>query len=287
MATTHGLELEANPVFDALMDGVDFTFPDVDISGPEYEIPGGDDSELYKPVDKIDDADLVTTFTSLMNAFKVQLQQEYEKNRITGAEYSKTYTALVAGAMSNATQFLLGRDQAYWAAVQAQIGAVTAKVQLVTAKVQLTAVKMEALTQQATYALTKAKIATESVAYGQAVYNLDRMAPLQLAAAGLQNTLLGSQNLMVLEQKEAQRAQTLDTRTDGSVVAGSVGKQKALYQQQIVSYERDAEVKSATLFTNAWITMKTIDEGLTAPTNFSNDSINTVLQTIKTNNQLG
>ena len=85
---------------------------------------------------------------------------------------------------------------------------------------------------------------------------------------------------------ESARAQTLDTRTDGLAVSGSVGKQKALYSQQITSYQRDAEVKAAKLFTDAWITQKTIDEGLTAPSNFANDSVNTILGVLKANNGL-
>ena len=48
----------------------------------------------------------------------------------------------------------------------------------------------------------------------------------------------------------------------------------------------DAEVKAAKLFTDAWITQKTIDEGLTAPSNFANDSVNTILGVLKANSGL-
>lgn len=91
---------------------------------------------------------------------------------------------------------------------------------------------------------------------------------------------------LIREQIEVARAQTLDTRTDGTPIIGSVGKQKDLYNQQITSYQRDAEVKAAKLFTDSWITQKTLDEGLTAPSNFQNPSIDTILARIKTNNGL-
>ena len=88
-------------------------------------------------------------------------------------------------------------------------------------------------------------------------------------------------------QSEAQRAQVSDTLSDGTPVAGLIGKQKDLYTQQINSYKRDAEVKAGKLWIDAWITMKTIDEGLLPPDQFTNTEINEVLATLKTNNVLG
>jgi hypothetical protein len=49
------------------------------------------------------------------------------------------------------------------------------------------------------------------------------------------------------------------SRTDGALIVGSIGKQKALYDQQITSYKRDAEHKATKLFTDTWITQKTLD----------------------------
>ena len=134
----------------------------------------------------------------------------------------------------------------------------------------MASLQLEALTSKAGYALTKLKLSTESVTYCTAQYNLTNMLPQQLAN--------------VKEQTEAQRAQTLDTRTDGVAVVGVLGKQKALYSQQITSYQRDSEVKASKLFTDAWITMKTIDEGLLPPSGFQNSSLDQILTTLKTNN---
>lgn len=102
---------------------------------------------------------------------------------------------------------------------------------------------------------------------------------------GLDN-LLPAQHQMVMEQVEGARAQTADTRTDGAPVVGLIGKQKELYSQQIESYQRDAEVKAAKMFIDSWVTQKTIDEGLTAPTVLQNASIETVMSRIKANNGL-
>lgn len=272
-------EVEANRLLEELTKGDDFTLPDIDMSGPEWDIPGGDGSPIFGAITKVTNESLTTrevggsgTFDALMESAHNHLKAEFKANRITGGEYTKAYIAMMESCMSNAVQFLLGRDQAYWAAALAQIQAVTARVTLATSKAQFVLAKIQALSAKSEYALTKMKIATESESYCAALFNADQMLPQQLK--------------LLTEQTEAQRAQTLDTRTDGTVVKGSVGKQKELYSQQITSYQRDAEVKASKLFTDAWITQKTIDEGLNPPNGFTNASIDTILTKLKSNNGL-
>lgn len=272
-------EVEANRLLEELTKGDDFTLPDVDMTGPEWDIPGGDASPIFGAIDKISNESLTTrevggsgTFDALMESAHNHLKAEFKANRITGGEYTKAYIAMMESCMSNAVQFLLGRDQAYWAAAMAQIQAVTARVQLATSKAQFVLAKIQALSAKSEYALTKMKIATESETYCAALFNVSQMLPQQLK--------------LLTEQTEAQRAQTLDTRSDGATVTGSVGKQKELYSQQITSYQRDAEVKVSKLFTDAWITQKTIDEGLNPPNGFTNASIDTILTKLKSNNGL-
>lgn len=272
-------EVEANRLLEELTKGDDFALPDIDMSGPEWDIPGGDDSPIFGAIDKISNESLTTrevggsgTFDALMESAHNHLKAEFKANRITGGEYTKAYIAMMESCMSNAVQFLLGRDQAYWAAALAQIQAVTARVTLATSKAQFVLAKLQALSAKSEYALTKMKIATESETYCAALFNASQMLPQQLK--------------LITEQTESQRAQTLDTRSDGATVTGSVGKQKELYSQQITSYQRDAEVKASKLFTDAWITQKTIDEGLNPPNGFTNASIDTILTKLKSNNGL-
>lgn len=272
-------EVEANRLLEELTKGDDFTLPDIDMSGPEWDIPGGDGSPIFGAITKVTNESLTTrevggsgTFDALMESAHNHLKAEFKANRITGGEYTKAYIAMMESCMSNAVQFLLGRDQAYWAAALAQIQAVTARVTLATSKAQFVLAKIQALSAKSEYALTKLKIATESETYCAALFNASQMLPQQLK--------------LVTEQTEAQRAQTLDTRSDGATVTGSVGKQKELYSQQITSYQRDAEVKASKLFTDAWITQKTIDEGLNPPNGFTNASIDTILTKLKSNNGL-
>lgn len=316
--------------------GVDFDIPSVDLSDPIYDLPVPGD--IGGVIARIENSDLTTksltgtgTFDVLMAALRVHLQKEFESNRLTGEQYAKVYTALTEGAMAQAVQFLLARDQSYWQAVMAQqqalaaqVALVTSRVQLASAKVELESLKMQANTNKANYALTVLKLATENVANDTAQYQLDHLLPEQknqLLAAITKTTaetavvnkqgsqldaqtigvekdnatkdynltyILPEQKKLVQEQMESARAQTMNTRSDGvTLVQGIMGKQKDLYAQQITSYLRDSEIKAAKIFSDAWITMKTLDEGLLPPDNFANASLNEILATLKLNNVLG
>ena len=274
-----GAENEANELFGELTEGVDFAFPDIDLSGPEWNLPIDANSPLYQPITPLTIADLTTktldgtgAFDVIMSSVAVHLKSEYNAGRITGAEYSKTWIASMQAALSSATQFVLSKDTAKWQAVTAQIQALTAKVELQTAKANMLGKQAEANMMAANFALAKMKLATESKTYCIATFNLDNMLPVQLE--------------LVKEQREAQRAQTMDTRSDGAAVMGSVGAQRALHLQQITSYQRDAELKMTKLFTDAWTVMKTMDEGLTPPTAFTNANIDLLLAKVKTKNGL-
>lgn len=281
-----GADIEANALMVSLTEGEDFTIPEVDFTKPEFQLPFDPDGPLYAAVPQITINDLTTrviggagVFDSLMDAFKAHLREEMDKNRITGAEYTKAYIALSESAMSQSVAFLLGKDQAFWQAQTAQFQAITARVEMESSKIRAAAIQLEALNTKANFALTKMKIASEEIGVCTAKYNLETMLPQQLKNLTVQEDLL-------TEQMEAQRGQTNDTRTDALPVRGVMGKQKDLYAQQITSYQRDSEVKAGKLFTDAWITMKSIDEGLLPPSGFSNASIDTVLTALKTNNEL-
>lgn len=293
MAGSCNADVVAKELRDSLLVGKDFTMPDVDFDSPEFDLPDFSNDPIFAAFDKLENDDLTTrvvggsgAFDALMAGIKAHLKEEYQENRLTGDAYAKSYVAISESAIGNAVQFLLGRDQAYWAAVTAQQQAKIAAINLVTAKVamfseqtKLRAIQYEALTQEATYAVAMMRLSNESAQYCTAEYNLEFMLPKQLE-------LLNAQISMTNEQLEAARGQTLDTRTDGLPITGAMGKQKDLYTQQIISYQRDAEVKTAKLFTDAWITMKTIDEGLPAPTGFTNASLDVILTHLKANNDL-
>lgn len=264
--------VDANALLIELTAGVNFSVPVIDLDSSDFKVPLS--SDLYAPVTKIKLSDLTTrvvkgdgTFDGLMESMSAHLKAEFEKGRITGADYTKAYIALTEASLQSGLSLLLGKEQSFWQAQTAQIQALTARVQLETAKMQLAAARMEAMTQQANFGLTKAKIANEDLAHVSAQYTITNLLPQQLK--------------LLTEQTEVQRAQTMNTRTDGDTVVGVIGKQKDLYSQQITSYQRDAEMKIGKLFSDAWITQKTIDEGTLAPANFTNANIDAVLTSLR------
>jgi hypothetical protein len=215
-----------------------------------------------------------------MSSVSAHLRAEYDKGRITGAEYTKAYIALTQAAMASSVQFLLQKDMVYWQAANAQIVAITAKVGLATAQANYAATMATMMTNEANYALTKMKLATENETVCTAQFNLTSILPQQLLN-------LQAQEDLIKEQAQVQNAQTVDNRIDGvTPVSGVLGKQKLLIQQQITSYMRDAEVKAGKMFADAFSVQKTIDEGIPVPPAFNQDNIDAVMQTIKTNNNL-
>lgn len=110
-------------------------------------------------------------------------------------------------------------------------------------------------------------------------YNLANTLPRQVE-------LVGEQIKLTEEQTESERAKTLDTRSDGATVEGSVGKQKDLYDQQIDSFIKDAQHKTAKMFLDSWITRKTLDIGVPVPSEFSETTVSNVFNNVRTNNSL-
>ena len=215
-----GAETTGDSLYDALMEAEAGSIPDLTVL----------DNDALTTVA----IEGTGTFDVLMRAFELHLEREYNAGRITGDQYTKAYVAMTTAAMSNAVQFLMGRDNAYWNNM-----------------------------------LIKKQVDSEK----------GRLAQLKLQLA-----VLDEQYCLVKEQVEAKRAETLDTRTDGvTPIAGSVGKQKDLYTQQIDSYQKDATYKISKLYSDAWIAQKTLDEGLLAPNEYTNAEVDQVLAHARSN----
>lgn len=216
-----------------------------------------DRSPLKRELCPIDNDDLVSRQTTekaifdqvMANIYK-HIDKEFQKNRITGSEYTRAYIAMTEAALSASVQFLLNKDQSYWEAVTAQMNAITARIQVDIAAKDLELKEQELLNQQK------------------------------------QLELMEEQLKLLQEQMESQRAQTLNTRSDGIPVAGLIKAQKDLYLQQIDSYKRDAETKLGKMLIDTWTTQKTVDEGLVAPTEVSNAKLNTLIANLRTNNSI-
>lgn len=317
-AIPSGADELANTLLDNLTEGVEFEIPTVDLDDVIYDLPD-ETGDLYGDIAKLTIGDLTSgmvggdgVFDKILSSLSTHLKGEYAANRISGQEYTKAYIGVTGAALQAAVQFLLQRDQAFLSAALVQRQArvadaevIKARVDIAIAKASLVRATFEAHIAESTYGLTKMKLATEDATYAGLVHDntakeftntdlLPRQSALlqgQIDGIELDNTgkeytqinILPKQKDLLQEQIEVQRAQTLDTRTDTATVTGLLGKQKALYAQQIISYQRDAETKAVKMWADAWITQKTLDEGLLAPTEFQNTSFNALLTKLKTN----
>ena len=312
----------SNELMTELTGDVELTFPEVDVSDAAFNFPEGLLTALKSSPTPPGNAQLTTgtaggtgTFDILMSGVAAQLLGEYKAGRITGAEYTKTFAALTQSAMQSAVQFLASRDQSYWQSVAAQVQALTARMQLETARVQLVLAEYEARSAKINYAIGKIKLAGEAQAYetakvqtalikaqvaqveaqtaqavAQTAQAVAQTAQLEVQTKTAQyqlDQILPQQKVLVVEQIEAQRAQTLNTRTDGTPVAGTLGSQKDLYNQQIDSYKRDAEYKIGKLYSDLWVTMRSTNEDTDPPTAATNANISTLLTKLRANNNLG
>lgn len=236
-----------------------------------YDYLNGTDSPLLRKPCGVDNSDLTErkvdgcgTFDILMSSVYAHLRTEFDKNRITGAEYTKAYIALTESVISNSVQFLLQKENAYWQAVAGQL------------EVVKTAKAIEEIEQNI---INKGK---EALVLDAQKLEIDQ----NIINKGKEALVLDEQRKLIKEQMESQLAQTLDVRTDSAAVSGLIKTQKDLYKQQIDSYKRDAETKVGKLLIDTWTTQKTVDEGLTAPTQVSNANLDTLISALRTRNTI-
>jgi hypothetical protein len=272
LTSTCGADDLGENLYTGLGGGADYTLPTVDWTDAKFDLPSQDNNPLYANVDPLKNDDLASetvdgtgSFDAIMLSIKTHLKEEYENGRLTGLDYAKAYTELTGGAMSAGVQFLLGREQAYWNGIlvqaqarKAETDSVLAIVQLEIGKATLITTQHQAKAAEGQVALIKMQLATEDAKY-----------------------------CLTTEQMETKRAETSDTRSDGTVITGTAGKQKDLYTQQIDSYQKDSAYKVAKLYSDGWTVQKTLDENLPAPDNFEKDEINKVLDSIREGVGLG
>lgn len=201
----------------------------------------------------------------------------------------------------------------------AEAEVVRTRLALEAARAQLQTSRLETQNAAANYALTKLNLATGDAEYhlteaqlgkvnyevntilpaqktgldhqnATALYQHDNILPAQLAGMTVDTAtktyqkdhLLPAQKAAVDEQVEAHRAKTLDTRTDGvTPVAGAIGKQKELQDQQMASYVAADKTKFVKLMTDSWAVDKSIDEGVLTPAELNNTAIDTSMASLK------
>ena len=265
-----------------------------------FDIPN---TTIPATITKVTVADLTSgavngtgSFDKLMAGISAHLKNEFDKNRITGAEYTKAFIASTELALNQGAAFALSCDKQYWENLLIQQQAIVSRLQAenllaeyAVKKLQLAKLSSEFCISEYTLLtklpaevsmLASQKALVESQKLGQdknnsiANYNLASMLPQQL-------TLLTKQTNLTSEQYEAARAQTLNTRSDGTAVDGNLGGQRELHAQQVVSYKSDAKLKVGKIFSDTWITQKTLNDEITPPASFTNPTVESVMAALR------
>ena len=96
----------------------------------------------------------------------------------------------------------------------------------------------------------------------------------QTLLVGAQTEVQKQQKDLLKEQTEQAHAQVSDTRLDGTTpVAGYTGNQNALLKQQVVSFKKDAIIKSAKIYADSFATQLSMSTATSAGTGLDANGI--------------
>lgn len=199
------------------------------------------------------DPDGTGAFDVFMSAISKHLEKEFSEGRIVGADYATTYIAAVQMALQQAVEFVLKKDQVFITTATSQLTAINAAIETIKAKASLVLTQIQAYTAQTDYANKKLALATLHEQYINLTAQYDNLLKererieAQTAQIVAQTTQIPeqtkhiqAQTAQVMEQMETTRGQTLGTRSDGTIIAGSIGA-------SVKQSEKQIEVMSAQL----------------------------------------
>ena len=199
------------------------------------------------------DPDGAGAFDIFMSAISKHLEKEFSQGRIVGADYSNAYLAAMQMALQQAVDFVLKKDQVFITTATSQLTAINAAIETIKAKLSLVLAQIQAYTAQTEYANKKLALATLHEQYINLTAQYDNLLKererieaqtaqivAQTAQVPEQTKHIQAQTAHVKEQMEATRGQTIGTRTDGTIIAGSIGA-------SVKQSEKQIEVMSAQL----------------------------------------
>lgn len=257
----------AGSLFTQLTAGREFSLPAADLSGEEFQIPPLDEVN----VQTLDEAALTSRtvagtglFDGLMESIRAHLEGEFQKNRITGAQYTEAFISMTGTAMGAAVQYLLTKDQAqYQAALMqrqaqiAEIGVVTARIGAEESKARLQMVQIQAQNAEVEFALNKLRLASEDMNWRlmdqqrlQAEFQTTEILPLQRSGLLLDQEMRTVEIARVTyELEELLPLQKDITQSELELKASQVSKIEfevgQMMPAQLVGMTKDNEVKDA------------------------------------------
>lgn len=100
-------------------------------------------------------------FDRMMNAVELHIQDEYKKNRITGANYANVYLSAMQAVLQTATQFTLSQDESWINLEKLKLEREKLAVEIELQRAQLEVTKAELEIKKAELEINKAKLEQE------------------------------------------------------------------------------------------------------------------------------
>ena len=241
--TIPSVAVDANSLFAALTSGLAFDLSDIPSITLDTTFEAGDDVTL-PAVEPLTLEDLTTqvvggagVFDGLMATVNAHLTAQFEKNRITGADYAKVYLGSIQAVMQFGVQFLLGKDRARLENLQVLETIKLTQAQRIRAQADVQLARAQI--QQALYATKELELRTRTALNQYASTKMDLVLGF--------NSILEAEGKAKLtaEQFETQRAQTRDTLSDGSAVAGLAGNEIRLTDTKILVANEELDTARA------------------------------------------
>lgn len=241
--TIPSVAVDANSLFAALTNGLSFDLSSIPNIVLDTDFEAVDDVTLPN-VAPLTLGDLTEgtvagngVFDGLMRAVNAHLTSQYEKQRITGKDYAQVYLGAITAVMQFGTQFLLGRDRAVLENLQVLETIKLTQAQRIRAQADVQLARAQL--QQAMYATRKLELETRTALNQFATTKMDLVLGFNaiLEAEGKQK--------LTNEQFESQRAQTLNTRSDGTAVTGVIGTERMLAETKVEVAQEELDTTRA------------------------------------------
>lgn len=185
-------------------------------------------------------------FDKLMVANKAHLEQEFNLQRIRGADYATVYLGVLDSTMKIALDFFVQQRKLGLEAALLDIQRQIALIELEKAGVELEIAKLNAQ-----------KIPAEIAVLEGQKCKLDAEYDVLIG----QKLKVVAETALLNQKVTSERAQTVGAAVDEDSV---IGRQKLLYKAQTDGFTRDAEQKVAKLLIDSWNVRRTTDSGTEA-----------------------
>jgi hypothetical protein len=219
------------------------------------------EGEIFTPEKGRDE--IITVFDGLMDEAKKHIQQEYDAQRIRGADYAKVYIASIEAVLGNTVQYLLGMSLVNENKDKIIADTILTEAQKENADAGTEQTK--ANTAQIEYQTTK--VLPEDVRVKQEqgreiAYRVNNIMPKEGALLDRQASKINSEISLIDSKTTAERKQP-----------ALIDTQIALYNRQREAYDDDYNIKIYKAGTDVYSVVKTVTETAYVPPAYTRPEI--------------